>query len=222
MRYAYPMMLDVTDRLAVIVGGGAVAARKANGLLGAGARRVRVVSLRFHDAMPPQVQRVEAEYDGSHLDGAGLVFAATDSPAVNEAVVRDARSRGVLVCRADADDEAPGDFATPAKFEAGPVIVTVSAAGSPALAARIRDGLRERFDPAWAQMAEAMRTLRPLIRDAAGLGAERRAAVFRDLASADALQVAARGPQAVLEWLGDRHPEVSALKSEIRNPKSAM
>ena len=47
-RHAYPLMLDVTDRLVVVVGGGAVAARKVAGLLAAGARRVRVVAPRLH------------------------------------------------------------------------------------------------------------------------------------------------------------------------------
>src|SRR5438874_11292581 len=47
VRCAYPLMLDLRDRLVVIVGGGAVAARKARGLLDAGATRVRVISPTF-------------------------------------------------------------------------------------------------------------------------------------------------------------------------------
>src|SRR4051794_37590699 len=38
--HTYPLLLDVTDRSIVIVGGGAVAVRKAEGLLAAGATRV--------------------------------------------------------------------------------------------------------------------------------------------------------------------------------------
>ena len=38
MRFAYPLMLDVSDRLIVIIGGGAVAARKAATLLECGAK----------------------------------------------------------------------------------------------------------------------------------------------------------------------------------------
>jgi siroheme synthase-like protein len=216
MRYAYPMMLDVTDRLAVIVGGGTVAVRKAKGLLGAGARAVRVVSPEFHPDMPADVDRVKAEYAPGHLDGAGLAFAASDVPAVNAAVVRDARAMGVLVARADSvddyDDEA-GDFSTPARFEAGAVIVAVSAAGSPALAARIRDGLGDRFDPGWAKMADAMLTLRPLIRHSPRLDAGRRATVFRDLASPEALAAAvAGGRRGVVEWLSRRYPELRDLE----------
>src|SRR5690242_5848317 len=107
-------MLDVTDRLVVIVGGGPVAARKAAGVLEAGATRVRCVAPAFDPAVPESVERVEETYEPRHLDGAGLVFAATDLPAVNDAVVRDARARGVLATRADSDEEDPGDFTVPA------------------------------------------------------------------------------------------------------------
>src|SRR5687767_14468580 len=117
--HGYPLMLDVSDRLVVIVGGGAVAARKAKGLIDAGATRVRIVSPAFEPAMPQAVERVTAAYDSSHLDGASLVFAATDSPEVNETIVRDACERGVLVNRADDGDG--GDFTTPAMFRDGPV-----------------------------------------------------------------------------------------------------
>ena len=65
--------------------------------------------------------------------------------ARNEAVVREARARGIWVSRADGDDSEPGDFATPAKFVQGPAVVTVSA-GSAALSARLRDRLADRFD----------------------------------------------------------------------------
>src|SRR5215213_10147985 len=116
MPHAYPLMLDVTERPVLIVGGGAVAARKAAGLIECGATRIRCVAPEFDPAMPEGVDRVRGTYEPRHLDGAGLVFAATDDRAVNAAVVRDARSLGVLVNRADADDDAPGDSATPARL----------------------------------------------------------------------------------------------------------
>ena len=211
MRYGYPLMLDVTGRLVVVVGGGAVGARKAAGVLDAGATRVRCVSLAFDPAMPPCVERVPEAYEPRHLDGAGLVFAATDSAAVNEAVVRDARARGVLVCRADADDNEPGDFATPAKLQQGGVVVTVSAVGSPALAVLIRDGLAARWDPRWSKLADAMRELRPAIRGADALPAHRRAAVFRDLATAEGLAVVEGGGLDALKgWLARKYPELAS------------
>src|SRR3954467_4702123 len=77
MRFAYPLMLDVTDRPVVIVGGGAVAVRKARGLLNAGATRVTIVASEFHADLPSGVHRMAERYEPRHLEGAELVFAAT-------------------------------------------------------------------------------------------------------------------------------------------------
>lgn len=209
MPHVYPMMLDVADRLIVIVGGGAVAARKAAGLIESGATRIRCVAPAFDDAVPRGVERVEGPYDERHLDGATLVFAATDNPAVNAAVVRDARARGVLVNRADADETEPGDFATPARFRESAVTVTVSAAGNPALAMLIRDGIRGVWDPRWSRMADAMRLIRPMILARASVTPDRRRQIFRTLATPEAMGVLAAGGEAALQnWLTTRYPEL--------------
>ena len=202
------MVLDLADRLVVIVGGGAVAARKASGVLSAGATRVRCVSPLISDEMPGTVERIGQNYDERHLDGAGLVFAATDRHDVNDAVVRDARRRGILVNRADSDDELPGDFSTPAKFGAGPVTVTVSG-GSPAISAVIRDDLAAKIDGRLVRMAEAMRVLRPQIKSS-GLAISERVEVFRELARPAAIQILDEGGMDALRaWLQRQFPELS-------------
>src|SRR3712207_1645627 len=114
-------MLDVTRRLVVIVGGGRVAARKARGLIEAGATRIKVVAPAFHPEVPQGVERIVAFFQDAQLDGAALAFAATDLADVNDHVVRAAQERGILVSRADSDDEDPGDFVTPAKLVQGNV-----------------------------------------------------------------------------------------------------
>jgi siroheme synthase-like protein len=210
MPHAYPMMLDVTDRPVVIIGGGSVAARKAAGLIECGATRVRCVAPEFDLSMRKEVERVAARYEPSHLDGAGLVFAATNNAAVNAAVVRDARARGVLVNRVDAGEETPGDFITPARFrEAETITVTVSA-GSPALAVLIRNEIARRWDPRWSRMAEAMQELRPVVVARQDLHERRRRQIFTDLATQEAMNVLANGgTDALRAWLAARFPELS-------------
>lgn len=209
MPYAYPLLLDVTERLVVIIGGGAVAARKAAGVQSAGGKRIRCVALDFHAEIPPQVERVAKAYKPEHLDGAVLVFAATDQPAVNEAVVRDCRARGILVNRADADETEPGDFITPAKFAEGAVMVTVSA-GSPALSAAFRDSIAQSLDRRYIKMADAMQELRPIIRVTPGLTQARRADIFRALAGGDALaELEAGGIKALRSWLSRHFAELT-------------
>src|SRR5256885_1317053 len=98
-------MLDVSERPIVIVGGGNCAPRKARGLLNAGATRITVIAPEFCDAIPSGVQCIATRYATDRLTGAGLVFAATDDPDINAAVVRDAHQLGVLVSRADSSDD---------------------------------------------------------------------------------------------------------------------
>lgn len=209
-------MLDVTSRPIVIVGGGKVAARKCNGLLAAGAAQVRVVSPDFCDTIPPAVERVAARYESSHLIDAGLVFAATNSVAVNDAVVRDAHALGLLVSRADTSDTEPGDFTTPALYRDGAVTLTVSAGGSPVLATQIRDGLVRHLDRDLLMMADAMRELRPLVTDNPELSDAVRKELFLRLAEPSAFDVLKTGGiDALKRWI-----EQSAIRipqSEIQN-----
>ena len=214
MPHNYPLLLEVSDRAIVIVGGGEVAVRKAQGLIVAGAKRVRVIAPNVHERMSRQVQRVAETYRPEHLRGASLIFAATDDPKVNDAIVRDARELGILVCRADADDDNAGDFATPAMIRRGPVLVTVSTCGNPALATTIRDAIKKTLDPRWIAMAQAMVLLRPRIRAIPSLAPAQRKEIFRTLASDDALNVLATGdPLALERWIIGRYPELAELGS---------
>jgi precorrin-2 dehydrogenase/sirohydrochlorin ferrochelatase len=158
--------------------------------------------------MPAAVERVIGLYQVAHLEGAGLVFAATNDREVNNTIVRDARRLGIPVNRADTDETEPGDFVTPAKLEVGAVIVTVSA-GSAALAAKIRDDLAGKLNHWLVAMADAMIELRPMIR-ASRLSPPRRAEVFRDLTGDDALAaLASGGIEALRGWLVSRYPELN-------------
>ena len=141
-----PIFLRVHSRLAVVIGGGAVAARKAELLLKCGAQ-VRLVApelapatqelLRHHSAAQT-MSHLCASFDLSHLEGAALVMAATDSASVNAQVAGAARARGVPVNVAD--DAEQSDFILPAIVDRSPLIVAVSSAGTtPVLARRVRE-----------------------------------------------------------------------------------
>ncbi len=201
--HTYPLMLDLTHRRIVLIGGGGVAARKVKELLASGATDICVIAPEFKAGFPDSIERRTQCYHLQDLEGADLVFAATDSSAVNDAVVRDARAMGILVNRADGSDELPGDFTTPAKFQSGSITVTVSA-GSAALTAMVRDRLQERFDPAWAAMADAMKVLRPMIK-ASDRDGEKRAELFRALATSEAIDVLReKGIDGLKDWIASR------------------
>ena len=202
---SYPVLLHVSDRLCVIVGGGAVAVRKAQGLINAGAQRVRMIAPVFAADVPQTVQKLREPYRSEHLMEAGIVFAATDSTEVNDGVVRDAQALRILVCRVDGEDRLSGDFVNAAYFKNGAVTVAVSA-GAPALSVMIRDQLAARYDPTWTDLANVMTQLRPEIKQRWNETARRN--IFRDLATAEALDVLASGGiEGVRQWIRRRHGE---------------
>ncbi len=156
----YPVQLNLSGRLCVVVGGGAVGRRKLAGLLRAGAR-VRLVDA---DAasVPPAVDALEflpRPYRDGDLAGAFLAFAATDKPAVNAAVAAEARRRGIPVNRADS--AADSDFLLPANLRRGDLLFSVASGGrSPALAAILRDQLAEHFGREWGAVLDIAAALR--------------------------------------------------------------
>ncbi|HZB48542.1 MAG TPA: bifunctional precorrin-2 dehydrogenase/sirohydrochlorin ferrochelatase, partial [Mycobacteriales bacterium] len=124
----YPLVLDLTGRRAVVVGGGQVALRRVRGLLDAGAE-VHVVapSVRPELTRLPGVTVHQRVYASGDLAGAWLAHACTDDPAVNAAVAAEADRRQVPCVRAD--DAAGGSARTPATARAGDLLVTVSTSG---------------------------------------------------------------------------------------------
>jgi len=139
----YPVSLDVTGRRCLVVGGGPVAARKAQGLVACGAR-VTVVAPDLAPEMEtvvPRLHEVERRpYTAGDAARFRLVVAATGIPGVDGQVFADAEAAGVWVN--SADDRAHSSFILPAVHRDGSVTVAVSTAGrSPALASWLRDRL---------------------------------------------------------------------------------
>jgi siroheme synthase-like protein len=131
-------MLDLAGVPVLLVGGGAIAARKAAGLLAAGAKVTVVAPLVLPELAAAVVEVRERPYEATDLDGHQLVMTATDVPEVNAAVARDARAAGLWVN--SADDPENCSFILPAVTRKGPVVVAVGTDGSsPALARYLRD-----------------------------------------------------------------------------------
>ena len=151
----YPVNLLLDGRLCLVVGGGAIAARKCEGLLEAGGS-VKVVATEVRaEVRALGVPFDERPYRPSDLDGAWLAVAATDSSAVNAAVRADGDARRVWVNAAD--DPANCSFTLPAVVRQGPVTVTVATGGhSPALAAWLKAHVAEELGPEVASLASLL------------------------------------------------------------------
>jgi uroporphyrin-III C-methyltransferase/precorrin-2 dehydrogenase/sirohydrochlorin ferrochelatase len=131
----YPLHLDLAGRRVLVVGGGAVAARRVRGLLEAGAD-VRVVATGTVDGFPdvPVERRAFTDAD---VDGAWLVHACTG--VVDDAVAAACDRRGTWCVRAD--DAAQSPAWVPAVARVDDVVVSVTAARDPRRATALRDAL---------------------------------------------------------------------------------
>jgi len=212
----YPLFLTLSKRPVLIVGGGAVGARKAAGLLESGAR-VTVVSPVFDAAFAKlkRLAKIRAAYSTGHLRQRKwmLIFAATDVPSVNARVQKDAAAAGILCCRCD--DPARGDFASGATECIGDVIVSISTGGaSPAVAARIRKQAVGGIDPLLVELVALHRDWRNQIKKCIR-SIEQRKMILQRLAGDEMIACLRRdgrkGAERLLKhWL-----------AEFPNPKSA-
>ena len=137
----FPVLLDLRGRLALVVGGGAVAARKVRDLLQCGAS-VAVVSpaitgdLAMLAAAGRIVHRARP-FRRVDVRDAALVIAATGVPDVDTGVAAESRRRRALVNVVDRPAQC--DFIAPSVLRRGDLQIAVSTGGrSPALAREIR------------------------------------------------------------------------------------
>ncbi len=200
----YPVVLRLPGRRALVVGGGKVAARKAAGLVAAGAQVV-VVSPAF---APTFVQLVDTaavtlvrrSYAVSDLDGIGIVVAATDDRRVNAQVGADARSAGVLVSVVDAPHES--DFIVPAVVRRGDLLIAISTSGrSPALAGHLRRELEVLVPEDWGILVRLLGAVRARVQRAVG-DAGRRRDLLQRIVGVDLLSTLRKdGTQAVTDQI---------------------
>jgi uroporphyrin-III C-methyltransferase/precorrin-2 dehydrogenase/sirohydrochlorin ferrochelatase len=134
----FPLLLDLAGRRVVVVGGGVVASRRTRGLHEAGAD-VLVVAPQILDEIAALVPTQRRAFVPADLDGAWLVMACTDDPAVNAEVAAAAEQRQIFCVRADA--ASGGTARTPAVARYDGVTVAVNGGDDPARAAALRDAV---------------------------------------------------------------------------------
>ncbi len=135
----YPVFLRLDGEPVVVVGGGAVAASKLDGLVAAGAR-VTVIAPAVSDGCRRDgVAVLERGFVDADLDGARFVIAAA-TPAVNRVVAIAARARNLFVNAVD--DRAAATAFLGGVVRRGDVTIAISTGGAaPALAGLLREAI---------------------------------------------------------------------------------
>lgn len=139
----YPTSLRLLGRDVLVVGGGKVAARRAQGLLDAGAKVTVVAPEAGHDVVRLAEAGVVAwarrGYETADLEGVWFVQTATGVPAVDARVAAEAEERRIWCVNA-ADHESSAAW-TPATARVDDVTVAVNAGGDPRRAKALKDAV---------------------------------------------------------------------------------
>ena len=151
----------------MLIGGGEIAARKLSLLLAAGAQVV-LIAPRLCKTIADlkadgKIEHVVGTFRPEQIDGAALVFAATDDAEMNRAVSDQAKARGIPVNVVDQPKLCT--FIMPSIIDRSPVIAAVSTGGaSPVLARLIRARLETLIPAGYGRLADLMARFRDAVK----------------------------------------------------------
>lgn len=192
-RFAFPVFLDVRERIVFVAGGGHEADAKARNLTELGA----VVTL---------WRAADGPFEERFLDGATLAVVGSGDRAVDHRIAAACRRRGILV---NTVDDIPWcDWSAPAILRRGDLTLAIGTAGiAPALAVRLRDLIGEELvGPEYAELLELFAEARPRIM-ATGRSFRSRRALWYDLVD---------GPAAALLKDGHTSEARTVVEKQIR------
>ena len=177
----FPFFMELEGREGLVVGGGAVAARKVQKLQLYGPRlTVAAPEILPEIAELPGVTLLRRAFAPGMLEGKCFVIAATDSREVNRGIAALCRERGIPVNAVD--DKEACTFLFPALVKRGDLTVGVSTAGaSPSAAAWVGRRVSERLPEDFGELLDYLASLRPMVQKR--VAEENRAAVFARLFS---------------------------------------
>ena len=159
----YPIYLNLQDRRVVVIGAGAVAARKAQPLLEANAR-LTIISEKIDQQLQSlcdnsNTKLIEAKYSKSYLVGATLAIAATNDKQLNRKIYRDCQELEIL-CNV-VDDPSLCDFFTPAVIRQDDLQIAIGTDGNcPAFAGHLREKLARIITPEHGRFLTELKKLR--------------------------------------------------------------
>lgn len=197
----YPVFLDLNQKRALVVGGGAVAQRKVETLLehDASVSLVsRELTTRLKElAKKGKIRHLGSEFSEDHLEGMFLVIAATNDQMLNRRVSRCAQERGLLVNAVDQPQDC--NFIVPSIMRRGDLQVAISTSGkSPALARKLRQEMELQFGEEYEKLLSLMGCIREVVLSR-GMPQEKNKEIFKSIVESDMLDAIARKDRGRIE-----------------------
>ena len=212
---SYPVTLQLRDRPCTVLGGGPLAAEKARGLVGAGARvtvlaaspGAEVEALGSEGA----VDLLRRDYAPGDLAGRFLAIDASEDEETHRRSFTEAEERGVLLNVVDRPQHC--HFHAPALVRRGPLCVAVSTGGeSPFLAGALRARLERVLGEEWGPFTVTVGAVRRRLRDR-GVPLEEQDRVYRRLLRSGVRELLRDGRDA------DAGRAVAAIESAAATPR---
>lgn len=165
--FYYPVMLDLRDRMCLVVGGGRIALRKVVGLLRTHAR-VTVVSPEFNkrfNRFNQLITMVQKRFDIQDIPAnCAIVIAATNVQDVNKIIFDRSRELNIPCNVVDQPDLC--SFIVPAVIRRGDISVAVSTnASSPRFSKYVKKKIADTLTMEYAQIASFLSDVRLMLKE---------------------------------------------------------
>lgn len=173
----YALFLELAGRRVVLVGGGAVATRKAQSLLKAGARLV-VVAEHIGEVLvnlcrSAGAEMIKSKYSKSYLAEAVLAIAATDDAKLNRRIYKDCQELEILCNVVDCPELC--DFFMPAVVRRGNLQIAIGTEGNcPAYAGHVRKKLEGMFTERHGEFVAELEAIRERVLERVADGGSRK------------------------------------------------
>jgi len=216
-----PVALRVENQRVLIVGGGAVAARKARSLLECGAI-IQVVAPHCCEELQAQLALTSPRWEYSQrafqtddCDNCILVFACTDDAKVNAQIATICEANNIF-CQL-ADDAYGSTLHSAATIRRDEICIGISTGGaSPALAKHLKEKVGDCVGEEYSQLLEWMGERREVLKEKNNSQLER-AQIWRTVLASGVLPLLREGKKIEAEKMLDN---ITNLKSAIQNPQS--
>lgn len=161
----FPFFIDIENKNCTIVGGGIVAARKAEVLINFGCN-IAIISPAFCKEIKQldNIKLVKREFILSDLENSFFVIAATNDPPLNAEISAFCRMKNILVNVVDVKEEC--SFIFPSIYKNKDIVAGITTSGkSPQVSALVRKTIAENVPPYYGEIVDRLGILRPLIKE---------------------------------------------------------